>query len=78
MTPASELLCAFVLDRSREDSAEKRIALYRALAATLPENCPQFGLLTEIADDLEEIERRSHQLRLDLGGDQDGNENTPG
>jgi len=66
-TPANELLCRYVLDTSSGEPVARRVKLYRALAATLPEGCERFNELTSLADDLEAIDRRSEQLRLNLG-----------
>jgi hypothetical protein len=75
MTPAAELICRFILERSQRDSPEQRAALYRAAASTLigsdsGNTC--FDRFTQLADDIDEIERRTHQLRLDFGVEQTG------
>lgn len=72
MSPASEVLCAFVFEKSSDEPVSRRIQLYRALAATLLESDPRFTELTKLADSLDEIERRCRQLRLDLDEDDSG------
>jgi hypothetical protein len=69
MTPARQALFAFVLDKLQVEPVAKRIDLYRALAAELSETEPAFQLLTSLADELETIEKKHKQLRLDLGDD---------
>ena len=65
-SPASELLCSFVIEKAAEESISRRILLYRAVAAHVAEASPQFEELTKLADELDEIERRHAQLVLDF------------
>lgn len=65
-TPARSLLASFVLEHSRNETLPKRMGLYRALAAELPETSPVFQQLTQLADELESIESRHNQLLLDF------------
>lgn len=65
-TPAQRLLTEFVLEKSTEEPLRRRLLLYRALAAGLPEASEDFRKLMTLADELESIEARHQQLLLDL------------
>ncbi|WP_148218162.1 hypothetical protein [Opitutus terrae] len=66
-SPASEFLSGYVMDKAADEPVHVRLRLYRALATTLPARSARFAELTKLADELESIETRSRQLRLDLG-----------
>jgi hypothetical protein len=66
MTPARQLLTDYVLEHCVQEPLTLRLSLYRALAADLPANAPEFAQLTAMADELEGIEARHQQLVLDF------------
>jgi hypothetical protein len=66
MTPARQLLIEFVLEKSSAEPVSRRLQLYRALAAEMPDSGLEFKLLTSLADALEDVEARHDQLLLDL------------
>ncbi len=63
-TPALKIY-SYVLEKAEDDTAAKRAELYRALAAVIgdPRKARE---LNQIADELEQINRRCRQLTLGL------------
>jgi hypothetical protein len=68
-TPAATLLAEFVLEKAAAEPLVRRVALYRALAATLTEASPAFAELTALADQLEEADHQHRQLLLRFRAD---------
>lgn len=68
MTPARQLITDYVLEHSAKEPLSLRMSLYRAIAADLPADAPEFHQLTDMADELEAIERRHQQLLLNFKG----------
>jgi hypothetical protein len=66
MTPARQLLLQFVLEKIEHEPLARRVQLYRALAADMPETAAEFRLLTFLADALEELLTKHDQLLLDI------------
>ena len=63
--PASSVLAEFVMERLPEEPMAKRIQLTRALAVLTSDRDEQHAL-TVMADELEDIQRRHHQLLLNF------------
>jgi hypothetical protein len=74
MTPARQLLLQFVLEKLEGEPLARRVKLYRALAADVPETAPEFKLLTSLADALEELLERHDQLLLNITAQQGGSQ----
>ena len=66
MTPADRIT-DYVMEKSEGEAATRRAGLYRDLAALSVDDIRAASML-KIAAELESIERRCRQLRLDLDG----------
>ena len=62
---STSVLFDFVLEKAAEETASRRVQLYRALASVIGHEKEAITLIT-LADDLEAIERKHRQLVLDF------------
>jgi len=65
MSNAADRVMAFALDHLKDEPVARRISLYRDLAEILASE-KQAAKLRDLADELEDIERKAGQLRLGL------------
>jgi hypothetical protein len=61
----TSILFDFVLEKAADETAARRVRLYRALASVIGNESDAVTLVT-LADDLEAIERKHRQLVLDF------------
>jgi hypothetical protein len=69
--PALRILTDFALEKANGESLAKRVEIYRAVAALIPAS-EQRTQVMDLADELEEIERKHRQLLLSFGRDHFG------
>lgn len=65
MPNAADRIAGFVLERLPEEPIRRRIPMLRDLAAFAPSNARRRTLIA-MADELQDIEERHHQLLLDF------------